>query len=631
MPYSATKIYHMKSYPTFQFHADADSKTLDTQEVFKVCILQTFSWLRERLKDYSDIPDEIKTPEPDDYKDFPDEALMSFSYDNDFRLEVIYIEKEGVWSFLISEPDMGANKDQINEREPVHGRRFNTEIALKKLDDHVEIGVKTICSEPSDTTEDCEVFRPVVVRKLIENKDIKLIHGGFIVDGKPLEIRSNGDVGRFFDIYENEGLNFPVVLVADSATETTIPQIVEKTGVAMPLNLRSGFSVSGDMSLSIDPDVIKFKNGVTKVTEKAKKPKESATAKKAAPIKTKLPALDHEKLARTLAGFAVVVFAEEKYFQGLEKKLGVKVSHGDIIIFRRQNELERYTYSQYKKDIDGFLWTLRSHVSELPKRQSYNYGEVLFNSAAKMRDYHIKRHETDSMEEQFSIYKLENAELKNQIKEFTQQNTDMQQTADALRVAQKKLEQLQRELDSRVAAYDELAEQTKTREDAYAKSAELISFYKEQYDAAATFPTEKDDVCDWIEKNFADNIVVLPKARSEMRKYSSALDVAGLCDGVLYLDAYAQYKKQEISEDRLKLYAERNHWEVQGCGKETLKLKKKDYTVVYNDKQCLLDSHIKYGIKAEVLIRIYFFWDDDTKKVVIGVMPRHLPTVKNTT
>ncbi|MCQ2374248.1 MAG: hypothetical protein MJ050_09240, partial [Phascolarctobacterium sp.] len=40
-----------------------------------------------------------------------------------------------------------------------------------------------------------------------------------------------------------------------------------------------------------------------------------------------------------------------------------------------------------------------------------------------------------------------------------------------------------------------------------------------------------------------------------------------------------------------------------------------------------LQWHMKAGNKAEHLVRIYFFYDDERKQIVVGSLPEHLPTV----
>lgn len=116
-----------------------------------------------------------------------------------------------------------------------------------------------------------------------------------------------------------------------------------------------------------------------------------------------------------------------------------------------------------------------------------------------------------------------------------------------------------------------------------------------------------------------------------MRKYSVALDIASLCDGLVFLAAYARYRRQESTEEALSLYVVHCNWDIQGCGKEAMKMHKTDYSLTFGGKQHLLDQHIKHGIKSEILIRIYFCCDEAERKGLIGSMPGHLAKVKNGT
>lgn len=103
MSYIITKLQPLKSYPTYQFYAKADSKSLDKiSDVFKICILETFKWLRARLNDFDNMPNEIMTPEPSDYTEYSENSLLSFSFSNGLSVDVVYIEKKGIWSFKIT-------------------------------------------------------------------------------------------------------------------------------------------------------------------------------------------------------------------------------------------------------------------------------------------------------------------------------------------------------------------------------------------------------------------------------------------------------------------------------------------------------------------------------------------------
>ena len=637
MPYITTKVQALKSYPTYQFYAKAVSKTVGTDDVFKICTLEAMRWIRSRLQDIKELPQELNAPEPEQFSSFSVDKLISFSYNNGFQIDVIYIDTLGVWSFRMTEPDMGANLGSEHERSAVNGRAFTTEIAFLKQSDCVEIGIRTVCSEPSNTSAECEIFRPRIVKALAENSNLRLLHSDWIIDGKPLEINSKTDLERFIDVFYAEDRSLPVVIVADSKTEieksqpVTLPSAIPSLS-ADKYSFSSVTQPSKELNVSISADKLPCKNcfAVSKNKDKKAKEKPPTVVKKTC-VQTKLPVLDYTELARSLIGFAIVVFVDEKYFKPLENKTHITINYGDILLITKQETVQQFTYEQYCEDIQGFLKPLKKEVIALQKRSSYSFGDVLFYSDAKLKEYHTKRHQTSSLEEKCSIYKLENAELKAQIKELSQQQTDMQQIAENLRIAQKKLDNLTKEIETKNEAYEKLLAENSAKEEAYRKSADLVRFYQHMIDVAALFPTYKNDICRWIEDNYSDLLFVASRAESELHKYSGSLDVSSLCDGIVYLAAYAKYRRQELTEEELSIYAEHKHWEIQGCGKEALRIYHSDYTVTIDDEQYILDQHIKHGVRAEELIRIYFCWDDNIQKIIIGSMPQHLPTVKHST
>jgi len=638
LPYITTKVQALKSYPTYQFYATADSKTVNIDDVFKICILETIRWVRSRLQAFHDLPQELLVPDPEHFSAYSENDLTSFSYNNGFQIDVIYIDSISVWSFRITEPDNGANLGTPYERPAVNGRTFTTEIAFRKQKDCVEVGIKTICSEPADTTADCEVFRPRVVKALIENCELVLHHGGWVLDGTPMEITTNNALDRFFMLYSDPKQSIPLILVADSDSAQKEAQVVVSPSSVTALSA-SSYNLSGfgahdrKYDIEIKAEGVGTKKSITipkSKSPKAKKNSEAAISNRR-PVSIKLPILDYSELAKHLISFGIVAFVDEKLFKQLYNKTHISVKHGDILIISHQEAIECHSYSQYSDDMPSYSRSLRSNIIEMQKRSLYNFGDVLFYSDAKLKEYHTKRHQTDSLEEKCRIYKLEITELRSQIKEISQQQLDKQHIAESLRLTQKKVDGLSLELQSRNDDYQRLVEIMEHKENAYQKSARLIQFYQQQLDMAAQYPTDKNEICNWIEEFFSAELVLSNRAKSEMRKYSNALDIISLCDGIVFLDAYVKYRRHEISEDDLSLYAEHRHWEIQGCGKEAIKMHRADYTVSIDGVSYLLDQHIKHGIRAEELIRIYFCWDDRNQKVIIGSMPGHLATVKNST
>ncbi len=214
-----TKLKHIKSYPTYQLHTYTNNKRLPAEEVFKICILETMKWLRSRLSLFADIPTQLDLPEPENYRQLSFEMLHSFSLNIGSVISVVFIEKKGLWSFDITESDMGENIGTATERPPVNGRTFSTDISFIINGDRVETGIRTICSEPSDTSAPCRVFRPAIVKMLAENKLVGLRYE-YELDGSVINIGTKSEAGRFIDAVQDKKFSLPTVIVAEPPFET---------------------------------------------------------------------------------------------------------------------------------------------------------------------------------------------------------------------------------------------------------------------------------------------------------------------------------------------------------------------------------------------------------------------------
>lgn len=636
--YYTTKIKPMRSYPTYQFYGSVTSGTMDTDNLFLFCILEALRWNRSRIRNFDDLLKKLDAPEPQDYASFSEDKLFSISYDDVIKIDIIFIDTLGVWTFRIVEPDSGLNQGKPDERPPVNGRTFTTEVSFRKQKEkgYVEIGIRTICSEPADTAQDCEVFRPRLIRALAENPDLNLMHSRSRVDGKPFKIGSKRETDLFLEILNDTQRSMPLIIIADSESETRCVQPSIELDQSPYLTSRS-YDITDHLqpdkgiNMTISAD-ISSKSRNLRITEKAsKKSKVKKPSTRAVPEKIKLPVFSFNELAQKLTAFAIVIFVEEKYLSTVAEKLSFGIRHGDIIIVPHLHPIETYSYDMYRNDMDSFFLKLKENAYNLPKRSAYYYGEVLFYSEAKQKEYHIRRKQTGSLEERCDLYRLERDELRKQLDEYERQQRDSSHIAENLRQANKKIENLNDELENIRAEYDKLAGELAEKGGAYSKSAERLQFYRKMIETAAHFPTDKEDICRWIADTFPNELIFTSRAQSELRKYNTPVDTAVLCDGILYLSAYAQYRRHEITLDKLEMYAEQKHWEIQGCGKETLKLHRADYTASENGEKYILDQHIKYGVRSEELIRIYFCWDDRSQKIIIGSLPKHLPTVKNST
>lgn len=630
MEYSPTVLQRLKRYPTYQFHAEIASNQLSESEIFRQLVLETFSWLRARLN--GDAPPELQTPAPKDYAAFPEEQLCSFTLDQGWKADVTYSPEQGIWAFSLRETDMGANIGQENERLPVQGRLFHTDISFVKCGGTVECGVRTLVTEPVACNAPCEVFRPAVVRSILMNPQLKLSHCGMMLNAKPFFIQTKTDAERFAALFQNPRFNYPLILVADAgAEEEKQPAVPTELPAIGGLSLSFG-SVSFDRSapmLTVSNDKAKpfLKDAKQKPAAKPKSNPKAET-KKASVRRAEFP---YERLADKLKGFGIVCYVSEKMLSVMDNKLHLAPQPGDIIVCIRGQETERLRYAAYSKDMEDCYQKLKREIQEMPKRRAYDFGNVVFQADAHLLTLRERRRTAQTLEESCALYQQENAELKARLSELEQQETDLRERNEILRVTKKKLKTAQTEIEELQTYITEMQAVFQERQTAYEKSAELVQFYKDKAEIAAGFPTDKDKVCEWAEAQFPETLIITQRARAELRKYQGGLDVSLLCDGLLYLDAYARTRNGILTDEQLALFTDQRNWEVSFSGKEAVRLHENDYTVTHNGKKYQLDMHIKYGNRASNLIRIYFCRDAETGEIIVGSMPEHLATASQST
>ena len=625
--YTTTVFQPRKSYPTYQFHACSACGKLPVADIFKVCILETFRWLRARLQDYPQLPQELKTPEPTDFSQFDLSELHSFQLADSIQVHVVYAENAGIWSFLLTESDMGENLGTATERLPVIGRSFLTEISFRVLETCVEIGVRTICEEPMDTTAPCEVFRPTVVKALAENPNVGLRQSGRTLTKSAFCLKESADITHFCELFEDDSNNLPLVLVGDAPCREPAAPAVSLSDAKLPVSVIGGFGggfSAADVVLTNSEKSSPFADAKKKVPA----PKKTPTLPKSTPKPERLAPFPSDRLAESLLGFAVVCDVPEAQLSALKNKEGIALSLGEIAVFQRGQEIERYRYHAKQDDPETVFQRVKKDLRRFPKRRAYNYGSIAFHSDAKLIALRERQLQTDSLEERCELYRQENTALKQQTAEFSRQNTDMQLRENELRKTRKLLKTAEAEKEELQAALDALRTEYAAKEEAFRGAADMVAFYRARAAFAAGYPQAAADVCGWAEEHFSAEMIVAPRAKSEMKKYDGALDIPMLCDGLLYLDAYAKFRRQEISEDVLRLYAMENGWEATFSGKEAVRVRQADYAVTIDGQKYILDMHIKHGVSAACLLRVYFCYDETLQKLIIGSMPEHLATVR---
>lgn len=637
-PYQVTALTHNRRYPTYQLYAQAINDTLSAQTIMNICVLETMSWLRRRLSKFSDIPTEIDLPEPENYNSFDSGSLRSFHLNIGCTIDVVYSEQERLWAFCLEESDAGANYGSKNERAPVSGRKFETNIAFRiNSNDCVEVGIQTICSEPDNTTVFCEVFRPSVVKALYRNKNVGLRHILNITDS-PVNIESAKDFQRVKDAATDETRELPIILITTpAAVRRNKFEDIELVQFDITDGLRSSLNANNDFvkkELKLDFDALGIENRLiasTVVTTKKCAENNEPDTDDDEPEMIVPDTVNIDKLAASLAAFAFVCKVSDSCFESVQTAFCKELSKGDIFILYKGEMCESMRFKEISTDIAAAESLLKTGITSYPMRRSLDWGDVLFTADARLLDLKQRRQERLSHHDEIELMKTEMSELSNKLKNAEELVRGMSSSEDENRLLRKKNTVLERELADCRAELEENASAFQTETERGKILLPKLQFYREKSRAAAYFPTDKADIPTWVEETFSDTVTLHKNAVASLKKYTRPLLSHILCDGLYYLNAYALYRQGRLTENELAFYAEEYGWDVQGCGKEALKMFADDYSVTIDGQSQLLKYHIKYGVNPTNWVRIYFFYDKTTEHVIVGYMPDHLPTISDKT
>ncbi len=592
-----TKLAFFKQYFTYQafleIHPAGD---ISADLCFVKTILYIMRWFRNRLGDevFEKYPDTVflkdSFPEPENYKDFNLEEsknIYGFSF---IDFEAVYTNKKSVWLVRLTEPDNG------NERKDIYGRNFTTEIFVYLLPESVALGIRESCREPDTNLEDASGYRPGFVRDMFFDKDLIITEFGldkrYAFMKKPVII--NGKSGE--------------------ACDKVYQELIDSENRQMPI-----LFVPGDF----------YKKNTEEV----------------------------EKKTQSLLGFAHVVVWENtpaKLFSQTMKSEELNDVAGEgQLIFYRSTKGKDFPSDYYESDTEDLLESIKLRAQKEPCRK--NFGFSTFNFKPSWWEI-TKADETEenqiSVEEISSAYEKEIARLNIQLNDLRTDNDSLQRKNNSLETENKDLDKRLTKLFSDVYKYNEensdlkgrisgleedirRLEATKIQEDMLWKSK--LSSEKERYLPVLNLPTvskdKKDDLIAWIEKYYSDVIELHPDAIKSLKNDNRNIDWHKLCMMIHYLSGYTRYRNGggvAINLSAAREYdPEESGYKAEptGSGQGSTEIHRDKYTITVNGKDVLMDMHIKYGKgRDDNMIRIYFYYDSESKKSIIGYLPDHLPT-----
>ena len=594
--HTPVRLLKNRRYPTYQLYAVTRSKKAP-ETVLIIAVLQTMQWLRERFRDF-EIPAEIDVPDASDYEKISLDYLKSFHIYDGYKVEVVWLPKEKNWTLQLTEPDLGPSPGEIvPERLPVPGRLIETNIAYRITGNRVECGFRTVVSEPEGTEAPCEIFRLSVIKYLARNPLVGLEQCYPLVD-EPILIDSSEKVRQLTDWLRNGARMMPAIIATEEESKQTLPSLEELA--SLPKQIPG-------LQLPIHKSVIPEKKYLS----------------------------DISALARYKMGFAQYFKLPCSQISVLAKASGLNISCGDLILWEPcafGGDVKIIAASRQTREPSQVAAEVDNFALNYPKNKPFEFGNVLYMPQARqLENVHILELSV-SKSEILSASSARERALKEQHRD------DLLNKDEQLLLANEKIERQKKNISelrnekAQIKTYYE-SKIEKLRKTIDEKDSEITRM--QSLDCRPKLPGE---VNRWVQDKFAGKLMFHQKAVDLMDAVMPGeVDIKLLCDALEYLATdYRNNLLGEIDDDELDLRCSKKYGRpfdvvpITGTSIEAYPAEYKiKYYIGYNGKpvESALDLHLRVGVSAENLIRIYFLYDKDKKLIVVGSLPKHLKTL----
>jgi regulator of replication initiation timing len=264
---------------------------------------------------------------------------------------------------------------------------------------------------------------------------------------------------------------------------------------------------------------------------------------------------------------------------------------------------------------EAFLAFLADRAHQESATRQVDWGGCLFFTDARRHKAEIVRREATEKADWKAIYEDQITILEQKIQELEKERDEMMDLVD----------QADKDRDYYRAENENLRWQVESLR------AQLAHKTGEDPDTSIEIPEDYDDLPDWVSKNLAARLVLHPRAIRAV-KDASYQNVQLVYRGLLLLaNEYRSMRlhypgaKQAFEKQRDALNVECSPsitWERAGEEGDTYFVQYPSHTA----NRRFLEWHIRKGKTKDDrhCLAIYFFWDDETRQVVVGWLPSHL-------
>lgn len=659
--HSIVKLLKNHLYATYQLYAVMANKKLSPEEGLKLGALTVIAWVCHRLGD--DIPEELQVPNPEEYASFDITKLTSVHLNYGFVIDIISLPEKGMWSLQITEPDLGSDPGNPNQwRKPVAGRILETDVAFVINGKELEVGVKTIISDPENTHK-ADVYRPAFVKKLYNNPDFGLKHIIPIVP-RLHYINNQEQLKNALQLYHNPDNQLPLLFFT-KIKQTVVEQGLPLEGLSLDeLKVKDSktekYDEKGNRIHSIkaerDLEKILAQEEAKKKGKKAKSKQQDTVIaksldelrvlsknpvilakkpvlKQAKKVSTEyvFPPYDIYRFAGAFAGFAHVYMLEPELLEKLNLQEKLALQEGDILVLEPQGfkgEKKIFPLAEAKENAR----LLPQYIFTYPREKAIDFGNVYFLGGARDALVNTGNEAKALSEEQAKRFSLEQEIRETQWEaRLREKNNELAKLENQINKQKQQVTIVEEKLAAQKIEY----EQELARKAAYLEEREAhIRFLEERI----ARPHTKKELPDWVRLKLSGRLILHPKAVSTFdAEYISNEQLEELYDSLEYMAKdYWETRYAGLSEEELLMRASKKYnrkFEIALNSDASIRAYPGQYKITnykeYGGKITTreLRWHFKAGVDPAHLVRVYFFFDDARKLIVVGSMPGHLDTV----
>ena len=655
--YLPLRLLRNTTYPSYQLYAVAGSGKAPPEAVLAIAVLETMSWLRSRFRDL-DVPRELTTPESSAYAGFDLKSLQSFRIDMGYMVEVVWLPDELIWTLQLTEPDLGPRPGEIiQERPPVPGRLFETNVAFRILSGQVECGFRTVVSDPEGTTALCEVYRLAMIKHLARNPLVGLKQGWPIV-GTAHQLSRMADLDKLQAWLKDRERMMLAVIVAESEPDQPAP-LPQPTLEDLQRDVRKLPTVFFPPTTSYElppsstiPSLDKLAAANLRGPGVTWKKSTDPNTDEHKPVPSPLPILpgpgqaemskqpgdwliDIKEIAHYKMGYAQIFALPLSRIADFQKITGQAIAPGDVLLIEPLafgGDVERILRQQIASDTKTEEQRLNDRIQKAPKGKPMTFGSVHFLPAAKEIE------QTNRLRQHLSNRELQQASNERANAAEHRHRGELQAMSDQHRLLNDRINRLKEQIFLADLEKEQLRARITTVESDFAqrlaeKDSEIM-----RLQALLCRPKNQGEIISWAEEYLGDGLFFHTRAKREMDGLTPGeVDVDLLCDALEYLATdYRDKLLGIIDEDECRNRSSRKYnrgFDVAKLTGTTIDMYPAQYKIKYYPSRLgkpvdsVLDLHLRIGNTNENLLRIYFLYDKEKKKLVIGSMPRHLNTV----